>query len=103
MSAERALSFRLNGRGVEIPVPVHWTLLQLLRERLLAYEVKYGCGEGECGACTVLLDGALVNSCLVLAVHADGTAVTTARGLPSGQALQDAFVAHGAVQCGFCT
>src|SRR5581483_5443873 len=79
VSDERALRLLLNGRAVEARVPPHWTLLQLLRERLLAWEVKYGCGEGECGACTVLLDGEPVNACLTLALHADGRAVTTAK------------------------
>ena len=92
----------LNGKRVELTVPPHWTLLQLLRDRLLTYEVKYGCGEGECGACAVLLDDEPINACLVLAVHADGARVTTSRGLDDGR-LGDAFVAHGAVQCGFCT
>ena len=119
MSAERVLRFTLNGRPVEIGVPPHWTLLQALRERLLAYEVKYGCGEGECGACAVLLDDEPVNACLLLAAHADGKSVTTARGLGLGGVqggasqpsrwvqslapLQEAFVEYGAVQCGFCT
>ena len=101
-SAERAMRLTLNGRPVELAVPPHWTLLQLLRDRLLAHEVKYGCGEGECGACAVLLDGDLVNACLVLALHADRKRVTTSRGLDSDR-LADAFVAHGAAQCGFCT
>ena len=65
--------------------------------------MKYGCGEGECGACAVLLDGEPVNACLVLALHADGATVTTSRGLADHALLEDAFVAHGAVQCGFCT
>ena len=119
MSAERALRFTLNGRPVVIGVPLHWTLLQALRDSLLAYEVKYGCGEGECGACAVLLDDEPVNACLLLAVHADGKSVTTARGLGLGGVqggasqpsrwvqslapLQEAFVEYGAVQCGFCT
>jgi carbon-monoxide dehydrogenase small subunit len=103
MSTERPLRFRLNGTPVETAVPAYWTLLQLLRERLLAYEVKYGCGEGECGACAVLLDGEPINACLLLAVQVEGRALTTSRGLSRGQALVDAFVAHGAVQCGFCT
>ena len=98
---ERPVRFTLNGRLVELTAPPHWTLLQLLRDRLLAYEVKYGCGEGECGACAVLLDDEPVNACLVLAVHAEGARVTTSRGLDDR--LGDAFVAHGAVQCGFCT
>ena len=103
MSDERALRLLLNGRAVEARVPPHWTLLQLLRERLLAWEVKYGCGEGECGACTVLLDGEPVNACLTLAIHADGRGVTTARAFGDDHPLVRAFVAQGAVQCGFCT
>jgi carbon-monoxide dehydrogenase small subunit len=101
--SERTLHLSLNGRPIETTTPPHWTLLQLLRERLLAYEVKYGCGEGECGACAVLLDGEPVNACLTLALHADGAEVTTSRGLANAATLEDAFVAHGAVQCGFCT
>jgi carbon-monoxide dehydrogenase small subunit len=103
MTTERAIRLTLNGAALETSAPAHWTLLQLLRERLLAYEVKYGCGEGECGACAALLDGEPVNTCLVLAVHANGRAVTTSRGLAIGTVLADAFVARGAVQCGFCT
>jgi carbon-monoxide dehydrogenase small subunit len=101
--SERAIRLMLNGRVVETTVPPYWTLLQFVRERLLAWEVKYGCGEGECGACAVLLDGEPVNACLVLALHADGARVTTSRGLAQGRVLEDAFVARGAVQCGFCT
>src|SRR5688572_9192201 len=101
MNAERAMRLTLNGTMVDTHVPPHWTLLQLLRDRLLAWEVKYGCGEGECGACAVLLDGAPVNACLVLALHAADRDIVTSRGLSRGPALQDAFVAHGAVQCGF--
>jgi carbon-monoxide dehydrogenase small subunit len=101
--SERTVRLALNGREIETTTPPHWTLLQLLRDRLLAWEVKYGCGEGECGACAVLLNGEPVNSCLVLALHADGAWVTTSRGLERGAILEDAFVAHGAVQCGFCT
>jgi carbon-monoxide dehydrogenase small subunit len=103
MSGERVLRLTLNGAPVEMAVPPHWTLLQVLRERLLAYEVKYGCGEGECGACTVLLDGEPVNTCLLLAPQADGRVVTTVRGLGPDHPLTEAFAVHGAVQCGFCT
>ena len=102
MSAERRLRFTLNGSPVETTAPPHWTLLQLLRERLLAYEVKYGCGEGECGACAVLVDGELQNACLMLSPHVEGAAVTTSRGLEADR-LQEELVAQGAVQCGFCT
>jgi carbon-monoxide dehydrogenase small subunit len=103
MTDERTLRFELNGKSVETAAPSHWTLLQVLRDRLLAWEVKYGCGEGECGACAVLLDGEPINACLVLGVHADGRRVQTSRGLGDDHPLVEAFVAHGAVQCGFCT
>jgi carbon-monoxide dehydrogenase small subunit len=82
----------------------------VLREQLGAGEVRYGCGEGVCGTCTVLLDGAPVSACLMLAVQADGRAVDTVRGLPPGDPaagdlhpLQESFLRHGAAQCGFCT
>jgi carbon-monoxide dehydrogenase small subunit len=78
----------------------------MLRDRLALTGTKNGCESGECGACTVLLDGEPVNSCMVLAVEVDGHEVTTVEGLAeegSLSALQDAFVAHNAVQCGFCT
>jgi carbon-monoxide dehydrogenase small subunit len=103
MSQERTIRFTHNGTDVETTAPPHWTLLQVLRDRLLAWEVKYGCGEGECGACAVLLDGEPVNACLVLGVHADGRSVATSRGLGEDHPLVRAFIAEGAVQCGFCT
>jgi carbon-monoxide dehydrogenase small subunit len=80
--------------------------LTMLRETLGLSGTKYGCGEGECGACTVLVDGASVNSCLVFAVDCDGREVTTIEGLAGdarAERLQRAFTAYGAVQCGFCT
>jgi carbon-monoxide dehydrogenase small subunit len=82
------------------------TLLEMLRDGLALTGTKNGCEAGECGACTVLLDGEPVNACMVLAVEADGCSVTTVEGLaPEGKLtpLQEAFVAHNAVQCGFCT
>ena len=103
MTAERTLRLELNGKPVETTVPPYWTLLQVLRDRLLAWEVKYGCGEGECGACTVLLDDEPVNACLMLGVHVEGRRVMTSRGLGENHPLVQAFVAQGAVQCGFCT
>ena len=87
-------------------VPPDRTLLDLLREDLACTGTKEGCGEGDCGACTVLLDGEPVNACLVLAAEADGREVTTIEGLAGGSLLhpvQQAFVDAGAVQCGFCT
>jgi carbon-monoxide dehydrogenase small subunit len=82
------------------------TLLELLRDGLGLTGTKEGCGDGNCGACTVLLDGRPVNSCLVLAVEAEGKEVVTVEGLAQGGALhplQQALIDHGAIQCGFCT
>jgi carbon-monoxide dehydrogenase small subunit len=96
----------VNGAREHLDVPGNLTLLQLLREKLALTGTKNGCEAGECGACTVLLDGEPVNSCMMLAVEADGRSVLTVEGLaPEGQLspLQEAFVEHNAVQCGFCT
>ena len=96
----------VNGRQHECEVDAQTRLLDLLREDLALTGTKEGCGEGECGACTVLIDGRAVNSCLVLAVQADGKTVLTIEGLADGEALhpiQQAFVETGGVQCGFCT
>ena len=103
MSAERPVRVELNGQAVETTAPPYWTLLQVLRDRLLAWEVKYGCGEGECGACSVLLEGEPVNACLILAPQVEGRRVATSRALGPDHPLIESFVAHGAVQCGFCT
>lgn len=81
-------------------------LLDVLRQDLRLTGTKEGCGEGECGACAVLINGELVNSCLIPALQADGTQITTIEGVASGDtlhAVQDAFVAHGGAQCGICT
>jgi carbon-monoxide dehydrogenase small subunit len=96
----------VNGRPVERETDAGTRLLDLLREGLGLFGTKEGCGEGECGACTVLLDGRAVNSCLVLAPQADGKEVVTVEGLARGATLhpiQQAFVDEGGVQCGFCT
>jgi len=100
------ISLRLNGTPVDVDVPPHWTLLRTLRDRLGQTDVKHGCGEGVCGACTVLLDGVAVNGCLVLAVQADGGDIETVASLADGgmlHPLQQELVERGAVQCGFCT
>lgn len=103
----KLLSFNVNGRDQQIFVRTNWTLAQVLREQLGLIGTKIGCGEGECGACTVLMNGKTVTSCLLLAVQAEGAKVVTIEGLtPSeGDALhpiQEAFVETGAVQCGYC-
>jgi aerobic carbon-monoxide dehydrogenase small subunit len=87
-------------------LPCHTTLLEYLRENLGLKGVKEGCGVGDCGACTVLLDGGPVNACLTLAVEADGSQVITIEGLCKNgrlSELQQAFIDHGAVQCGYCS
>ena len=100
------IEIQVNGRPMHATVAVDETLVDVLRNRLGIVEVKNGCGQGDCGACTVLLDGEAVNSCLTLAVQADGRRVTTTRGLGTPDdphPLQVAFVEYGAVQCGFCS
>ena len=100
------LALEVNNEPVSVSVAPTATLLDLLRNSLELTGAKLGCGEGECGACSVMLDGRLVNSCLVLAVECDGSKVLTVEGLRSNGRLhpiQQAFVDCGAVQCGFCT
>jgi len=100
------IRFTVNERQHECEVDAQTRLLDLLREDLALTGTKEGCGEGECGACTVLIDGRAVNSCLVLAPQVDGKSVLTIEGLAQGEALhpiQQAFVEQGGVQCGFCT
>ena len=96
----------VNGEVYKKTVPVNQTLLRFLREDLFLKSVKEGCDEGECGACTVIVDGEPVNSCLVLAAELDGKSVLTAEGLAQDgklHPLQEAFLEAGAVQCGYCT
>lgn len=103
---EVEISFLLNGRRVTARVPAALPLLELVRERFGLTGSKLGCGEGECGACAMLLDGEPVLGCLTPAVDADGRQVRTVEGLKeAGQLgrLQEAFLREGAVQCGFCT
>ena len=100
------LRFVLNGRAVDTWAAPHETLLAVLRDTLGATEVKYGCGEGVCGTCTVLIDGAPINACLIFGIQVAGRAVMTAKGLGMEgdlHPLQRAFVSHEAAQCGFCT
>ena len=103
--AKQLLSFTVNGEPVEVLVQPYVTLLDALREDLGLTGPKEGCGTGDCGACSIHLDGQLVASCLVLAMQARGRSVTTIEGLARGgtlTALQDAFVRRGVAQCGFC-
>jgi len=101
------ISFTLNGSPVSIDAPADISLLRLLRDYLGLTGTKEGCGIGECGACSVLLDGRLVNSCLTLAPQVGGRSIVTIEGIrgPDGgpNDLQQAFIDCGAVQCGFCT
>jgi carbon-monoxide dehydrogenase small subunit len=104
---KKTLSFVLNGEPVHLEIEPHLTLLQLLREEFGLTGTKEGCGMGECGACTVLVDGAGINSCIFPAMEAEGKSVTTIEGLTDLQGnlhpIQKAFIEYGAVQCGFCT
>ena len=105
MTHTQPLRLTVNGAPRSVDVPSASTLLDALRWDLELTGSKECCAEGECGACTVLVDGRAVNSCLVLAVEADGMDVTTIEGLSSGgglSRLQDAFLETGAIQCGFC-
>jgi aerobic-type carbon monoxide dehydrogenase small subunit (CoxS/CutS family) len=102
----RQLAFTLNGGPCRTSVPVHWTVIDLLRDGLALTGTKYGCGEGVCGTCTVLLDGEPVRACLVLAARLDGRALVTVEGLERNgrlDRLQEAFAVKGGAQCGFCT
>lgn len=103
---DHKIQFKVNGKQVSVKVPANRTLLRMLREDLHLTGTKESCGEGECGACTVLLDGRAVNACLVLAVEVDGRTVETIEGEGEGSnlsPLQEAFVRNHALQCGFCT
>ncbi|UCD39316.1 MAG: (2Fe-2S)-binding protein [Fidelibacterota bacterium] len=100
------LEVKVNGENVSRRVPTHQRLLDFLRETLQLTGTKEACGEGECGACTVILDGETVNSCLVLAVETHGSEIKTIEGITSGEPpaeIQETFVAEHAVQCGYCT
>lgn len=100
------ISLTVNGKALKRQVDIRESLLDLLREDLGFTGVKKGCGVGECGACTVLIDGIPIDSCIYLAVWADGKTITTVEGLAAGGELtrvQEAFVEEGAIQCGFCT
>ena len=103
---KKLVKFKVNGEACEVYVEPHRTLLEVLREDLDLTGVKYACGTGECGACTVLVDGKAILSCLTLAVKVSGKSVLTVEGLAERGTLhpiQEMFVEHGAIQCGYCT
>lgn len=103
---KQSITFTLNNEATTVEVDPKWTLLYLLREVLELTGTKEGCGYGECGACTVIIDGKAVNSCIYPVLEAEGKNITTIEGISKdGQMhpLQKAFIEKGAVQCGFCT
>ena len=103
----REIDFVFNGNKMTTTIEDHWTLLHLIREELGYTGTKEGCGSGECGACTVIVDGLAVNSCLYLAMEIDGKELLTIEGLASADGtlhpIQKAFVDNGGIQCGFCS
>ena len=102
----KEIKITVNNKTYELSVKPWATLLDVIRNDLGLTGAKEGCGEGECGACTVIMDGKAVNSCIVLAAEADGKAITTIEGLADGEKLhpiQEAFLEKGGMQCGFCT
>ena len=106
MSLTREIKLTLNGVRTRASVPVAMSALAMLRDVFGLTGTKYACGEGECGACTIIVDGTSRCSCLMFAVDCDGRTLTTIEGLardPVGERIEQSFVQHGAVQCGFCT
>ena len=100
------IEIKVNGNWLKAEVTARETLLETLRNKIKAFDVKNGCGQGDCGACAVLLNGKAVNSCLTLALQANGKEVVTLKGIGSEDTphpLQKSFVECGAIQCGFCT
>jgi carbon-monoxide dehydrogenase small subunit len=101
------ITLTVNGETELVDVPSNMTLLQMLREKLVLTGTKNGCAAGECGACTVIMNGEPVNSCMVLAVECDGAQITTVEGLAHDDGrldpVQEAIIEQGGVQCGFCT
>lgn len=100
------IRLQVNGFEYELLIRPHWTLADVLRDELGLTGTKKGCGKGECGACTVIVDGEAILACLVLAIQMQGKRILTIEGLSQEgrlDALQDAFVQYGAIQCGYCT
>ena len=103
---KKDITLKVNGDAYNLTVDTRMTLLEAIREKIGLTGTKDGCGVGECGTCTVLMDGKPIYSCLMLAVEADGKEILTIEGLATPEGLhpiQKAFIEHGAVQCGFCT
>lgn len=103
---KKMITLKVNDQEYDLVIPVNRTLTQVLRENLKLTGTKHGCSVGDCGSCTVLMDGQPVNSCLVLAVEAEGREIQTIEGLAEGGKLhpvQQAFVDQGGIQCGFCS
>lgn len=104
--AAKLIHLTINDKEYDMAVQPNETLVDMLRYRLGLTGAKKGCGQGDCGSCTVIMDGNTVNSCLVLAVQANGAQITTIEGLETDEGLhpvQKAFIEHGAIQCGFCS
>jgi carbon-monoxide dehydrogenase small subunit len=105
-TSTRTIHFKLNGEAVTAEVPSHWNLVELLQNRFGLNGARESCGQGLCGCCTVLVNGAAVSGCLYLASFVDGAEVGTVEQAAAGaelDAVQEAFIARGAFQCGFCT
>jgi len=103
---KKQIKLKVNGVECEMWIKPHWTLLDVLREEIGLVGTKKGCDKGECGACTVIMDGEAILSCLVLAIQCQGKEISTIEGLAQDgnlDPLQEAFVRQGAIQCGFCT
>jgi len=103
---KKLINLKVNGETYEVAVEPRKTLLNVIRDDLGLTGTKKGCDQGECGTCTVIFNGKTVNSCLVLAVEAEGKDILTIEGLAKGtkmHPIQEAFISHGAIQCGFCT
>ncbi len=106
MSLSKQIKFTINGTRQEVDIPVSMNAITMIRDVLKLSGTKLGCGEGECGACTIIVDGQSVNSCLMFAVEFDGRDITTIEGIQEGDQLSDLqnnFVGEWATQCGFCT
>jgi carbon-monoxide dehydrogenase small subunit len=104
--SKQTIHIKINGQSQEVAVEPHWTLLETVREQLALTGSKEGCGTGDCGACSMIVDGKLITSCLMLAPEADGSEVLTIEGLARNGELhpvQQSFIEAGGVQCGFCT